>query len=681
MNTGKKSRGKKRAPDSDAAPRVEALRREIERHNYLYYVKAQPEIGDREFDRLLEELAALEAAHPELVTPDSPTQRVGGETVEGFPTVVHRVPMLSIANTYNEGDVREFDGRIRRLLPEEAIEYVVELKFDGVAVSLWYENGCFVRGATRGNGRVGEDITANLKTVRQIPLRLACEGGPPAVVEVRGEVYMSHKSFQRVNADRERNDEARFANPRNATAGSLKLLDPRIAAKRGLLIFAYSAGYLEGVSFDTHWQTLEALRGFGFPVNEHVQLCSGIDEVLKACAEWETKRRELPYEVDGLVVKVNSREQQERLGATSKAPRWVMAYKFAPDEAETTVMEVGVQVGKSGVLTPVARLEPVLLSGTTVQNATLHNFEEVARKDVRVGDRVIVQKAGEIIPQVVRVLKEMRKKKTRPVAPPTKCPECRGAVEKDDQGVYWRCVNPLCPAQRKERIWYFAARTGMDIEGLGPAVIEQLVDRKLVHDYADLYSLRLEDIEALERMGGKSAQNLLDALEKSKSRGLAPLLAALGIRHVGVHAADVLAAEFGSLDRLAEASVAELEIIHEIGPVMARTIADFFGKAETRKLINDLKKAGVKTTSEAPVRAAASPLLGKRVVVTGTLATYSRKEIEDLIKQLGGRPASSVSKKTDFVLAGESPGSKVAKARQLGVTVISEQEFNEMIGS
>ena len=659
---------------------MEALRADLRRHNRLYYVLAQPEITDPEYDRLMKDLQELEAAYPHLITPDSPTQRVGGEPAKEFPTVAHRVPMLSIANTYNEAEVREFDARVRKLLPDETVEYVLELKFDGVAVSLWYEDGALVRGATRGDGRVGEDITANLRTVRQIPLRLACEGKPPEVVELRGEVYMSHKSFRQVNADREAKGEPLFANPRNATAGSLKLLDPRIAAKRGLLMFAHSVGHLAGVSFETHWQTLEALSAFGFPVNAHVSVCRGVDEVLHACAEWETKRRDLPYEVDGLVVKVNSTAQQGRLGATSKAPRWLMAYKFAPDEAETTVLGVAVQVGRSGVLTPVARLDPIQLAGTTVQNATLHNFEEVARKDVRVGDRVIVQKAGEIIPKVVRVLEEKRPAKVARITPPAACPVCRGPVEKDAEGVFWRCVNPLCPAQRKERIRHFASRIGMDVEGLGPAVIDQLVDRGLVQSGADLYRLNAIQIQPLERMGAKSAQNLINALERSKSRGLAPLLTGLGIRHVGAHAAEVLAAEFGSLDALMQADGERLAQIHEIGDIMAKAVVGFFQQEEAQAVIAALKAAGVKTTAEAAPRRAELPLAGKTIVVTGTLEGYSREKAEEILKRLGGRAASSVSKKTDFVLAGESSGSKLAKAQQLGVQVITEQEFNDLIG-
>jgi len=669
----------KRGTSRSAEKRARRLREQIHHHDRKYYVDAQPEITDYEYDMLVKELERLEAEHPELVTRDSPTQRVGGEPVSEFPSVTHRVRMLSISNTYNEAEAREFDARVRRLLPDEPIEYVAELKIDGVAVTLWYEDGLLVRGATRGNGTAGEDITANLKTVRSVPLRLHWPSRVPHVFEARGEVYMPHKAFQRCNESRQAAGEPLFANPRNATAGSLKLLDPRIAAKRGLTILAYAVGYLEGIELATHVDVLQRLRKAGFPVDPHHRHCKTMDEVLQYCREWDARRSELDYEVDGVVVKVNSRDQQERLGATSKSPRWVIAYKFNPEEAETTVRKVAVQVGKSGVLTPVAHLDPVLLSGTTVQHATLHNYDEIARKDVRVGDSVVVQKAGEIIPQVVRVLKEKRKGDAGPIEPPTRCPVCRGHVEKDPEGVFYRCVAPFCPAQRKERIRYFASRTGMDIEGLGPAVIEQLVDRELVEDCADLYALTQEQIADLERMGEKSARNLINALEGSKSRGLAPLLAALGIRHVGTRAADVLAGHFENIDGLAAAGEEALKEIDEIGPVMARTIAEFFRDERTRTIISKLKKAGVLMSAPKGKAATARPLEGKTIVVTGTITGYSRKEIEDKIKELGGRPSSSVSQKTDFVLAGESPGSKVTKAQELGVKVIGEEAFGELI--
>ena len=664
-----------------AVKRIAALRDEIRRHDRKYYVEHAPEIGDREYDMLLKELEALEAEHPDLVTPDSPTQRVGGEPAEGFDTVRHRVPMLSISNTYSDEELRAFNDRVAKQLGDEEFAYVAELKIDGLAVTLQYQNGLFVRGATRGDGETGEDVTANLRTIREVPLRLDGPDVPP-LIEVRGEVYMTHSELDRLNEQREAEGEPPFANPRNAGAGSLKLLDPRITAKRRLRLFAYDVGHFEGVGLPTHHETLELLGRLGFPLNPHTTPCRDIDAVIAHCADWHDKRHALDYEVDGIVVKIDARDQRERLGATSRSPRWQMAYKFPAEEARTRLVKITVQVGKSGALTPVANLEPVRLAGTTVSRATLHNFDEVARKDTREGDEVVIQKAGEIIPQVLRVIPEGRPKGAKAFPVPTQCPVCGSGVARPEGEVYIRCVNMGCPAQIKERVKYFAGRNAMDIEGLGTALVDQLVEHGLVHDCADLYSLTAQALIPLERMAEKSAENLLRALEGSKGRELDRLLTGLAIPHVGTRAAEILTERFASLDELMAASAEALEEIDEIGPIMAEAIVAFFRNEQTRAIIEKLKAAGVNTQrlAEPPSAAASAPLSGKTLVVTGTLERYSRKEIQDLIKRLGGKAASSVSKKTDYVLAGDSPGSKLAKAQQLGVPVLSEADFKKLIG-
>ena len=658
--------------------RVAELRALIEYHNRKYYIENAPEISDREYDRLYQELRELEERYPELVTPDSPTQRVGAAPLSAFPPFVHRVPMLSIDNTYTPDEVRAFDQRIRRLLLGEAVEYVVELKIDGVASALIYEDGRLVRGGTRGDGVTGEDVTANLRTIRQIPLRLAC-APPPPLLEVRGEVYMSRAGFHKVNEERAARGEPLFANPRNAAAGSLKLLDPRLTAQRPLRFFAYAVGEVVGVELRTHLEILEYLKRAGLPVNPHHRLCRNIDEAIACCHELWQKRDELDYEIDGTVVKVNSLDQQRRLGSTAKAPRWVFAYKFETDEAETTLRSVTFQVGKSGVITPVAHFDPVQLAGTTVRNATLHNLEEVARKDVRLGDRIVVQKAGEIIPQVIRVVKEKRPSDAKPILPPKQCPECGGPVEKDADGVFWRCTYPFCPAQAKQRILFFGTRAAMDIEGLGPAIVEQLVDKKLVSDVADLYALRKEDLMGLERMGAKSADNLLKAIAASKSRELHRLLTALGIPQVGARTAELLAEHFGTLEAIAAASAEELQKVPDVGPKVAATIVEFFRQKRTRDIINKLRRAGV-NTRERRRAGREGALAGKTVVVTGTLQRFTRDEVERLIRDKGGHAASSVSRKTDFLVVGENPGSKLDKARALGIPVLSEAEFLKMLG-
>ena len=665
----------------DAREEIDQLRDQLRYHARKYYVDASPEITDYEYDQLTKKLEALELAHPDLITPDSPTQRVGGEPLEEFETVRHRVPMLSIDNTYSVQELREFDARVKRWLEVSDVAYGVELKIDGVAIGLWYEDGSLVRGVTRGDGVQGDDVTANVRTIAGIPLRLSGESRPcPAILEVRGEVFMPIAELTRVNEEREAAGEPHFQNPRNATAGSLKLLDPRIAAKRRLRFFAHSLGYAEGFSVETHTDCLAAFRAFGIPVDLKRGLCRDIEEVIAYCEEQETQRHDVEYEVDGMVIKVDSMTQRDALGATSKAPRWLVAYKFPPEQALTKLESAVFQVGRMGTITPVANLAPVRLAGTTVSRATLHNFDEVERKDIREGDYIMVQKAGEIIPQVVGVVKEKRTGKETRIVAPKSCPACGAPVTREKNEVYYRCHNSLCPAQVKERILGFARRDAMDIEGLGPAVVEQLVDKGLVADCADLYFLEQGPVASLERMAEKSAQNLIDAIEESKGRDPSKLIAALGIRHVGTHAAEVLAHHFGSMTALSKATVEELEEIHEIGPVMARSIAEFFMLPQTEDVLRKLAQAGVNMAASEGEAVREAPLAGKMVVVTGVLQSFTRTEAQELIKKLGGRPAASVSKKTDYVVVGESPGSKHEKALKLGVTILDEAGFLKLVG-
>jgi len=666
--------------------KIEQLRNTIRYHDRKYYVENNPEITDYEYDQLLKELQQLEKAQPELITPDSPTQRVGERPLTQFPSIEHKIPMLSIDNTYSNEELKEFDRRIKRMAgidTHQDIEYVVELKIDGVAITLWYENGLFARGATRGDGFRGDDVTANLRTIHQIPLKLEPafrkQKIPPAL-EIRGEIYLPNKEFQRLNEEREEAGELQFANPRNAAAGSLKLLDPRITAKRNLRIFTYAVGYYEEIELKTHMQCLELLRDFSFPVNPHTRLCKNIDAVIRYCSEWDKRRSELDYMVDGMVIKANSLDLHNQLGSTSKAPRWVISFKFQPEQAVTKIEEIVIQVGKTGALTPVANLTPVLLAGTTVSRATLHNFDEIRRKDMRVGDHVLLQKAGEIIPQVVSVLKEKRNGTEKTFAEPARCPECKEKVSRDAEEVYLRCYNPLCQAQTKRRIQYFASRDAMDIEGLGPALIEQLVDKGFLKDYADVYYLKYDDLVTLERMGEKSSSNLISAIEESKHRDLDRLICALGINNVGSHTAEVLSEYFDTLDKLANAIQEELEGIYEIGPVIAKSIVGFFQNKGTREIIEKLEARGVNTQKLAsPKTVKNTKVSGKSFVITGTLQKYSRNEAETLIKSLGGRIVSSVSKKTDYMVAGEDPGSKLDKARKLNVHVLDEEAFEKII--
>lgn len=663
------------------ADRAEELRRLIEHHTHQYYVEARPEISDREFDRLLDELKGIEAAHPELATADSPTQRVGGRPVEGFATVRHRQPMLSIENTYSADDLCEFDRRVRKLLPEEPIAYVVELKIDGVAISLTYESGQLTVGATRGDGESGDDVTHNLRTIRDLPLRLRTSS-PPALLEVRGEVYMCRDELVRVNRDRAAKKSEPFANPRSATVGSLKVLDPRLCAERRLRLFIYALGATGGVKVQTHRQALDLLRNAGFPINPHVAAFDDIDKVVEYCHSWADRRHELAYETDGMVIKVDDLDQQRRLGVTSKAPRWVVAYKFAAEQALTRLLAIEVQVGRTGKLTPVAHLEPVRLAGTTVSRASLHNADEIARKDIRVGDTVVVEKAGEVIPYVIRSEPGARTGSEEAFQLPARCPVCGAPVKREAEEVDWRCTNSACPAQRKERLRFFAHRHAMDIEGLGAALIDQLVDKGLVQNIPDLYRLTAEQLITLERMGKKSAQNLLGGLEASKARGLARVLTGLGIRHVGGRAAEILAAGFKTMDALAAASPERLSQTSGIGPVLAESIRDFFLSAAGRQTVRELADLGVKMHEDTPPpgqQVDGLPLARKTLVITGTLSRYGREAMEARIRQLGGKAVSSVSKKTNYVVAGSKAGSKLTKAKELGIPILTEDEFDRLI--
>lgn len=672
------------AKKTSPAERVDELRREIRHHDQRYYVDADPEISDQQYDALMDELEALEAEHPDLVTSDSPTQRVGERPVEGFEHVRHAVPMLSIDNTYSEGELREFDSRVRKRLGDDAYAYIVDPKIDGVAVSLRYEDGHFVRGATRGDGTTGDDITQNLRTIRSIPLVLDGEGWPD-VLEVRGEVFWPRSAFVAFNQRRSDEGQEAFKNPRNGTAGTLKQLDPRITAERGLAFLCHGFGEVEPWpdGAETHSKMLERVRGWGVPTSDHTRRCDDIDAVITMIDEWEEKRRDLEYDTDGLVAKVDRFDQRDTLGTTSKAPRWCIAYKFAAEQGASRVVSVDFQVGKLGTITPVANLTPVQLAGTTVKRASLHNFDQVKSLDLHVGDTVTVEKAGEIIPQVVAVDASQRPEDARPVEPPNECPVCSGEVMQDDGGVYLRCINPACPAQVIERLRFFCGRDQMDIEGAGIKLIESLVEADLVRTYGDLYRLhdRRDDLTALDRMGEKSVDNLLREIDASKDRPLYRVLAALNIRHVGTNTAELLAAHFGDIDALAAADVDALDDIEGIGPEVAKAVHDWLHSDTGQQTIADLKAVGVNLAQPEDARTppGEGKFAGKTFVVTGTLDRYSRKDIEGLIKQHGGRVTGSVSKNTDYVIAGESPGSKLNKARELGVTVLNEDEFEAML--
>jgi DNA ligase (NAD+) len=741
---------------TEAKKRIEKLRNEIRRHDYLYYVLNQPEVTDRQYDKLFAELKSLEDANPELITPDSPTQRVSEQPIEGFEQVTHSIPMLSIDNTYNADGLKAFDKRVAKILKTENYSYVVELKIDGVAMSLRYEKGVLVLGVTRGDGEKGDNVTSNIKTIRAIPLRLA--ENVPDVLEVRGEVYMPKKAFRKLNEEQEKLGESLFANPRNAAAGSLKQHDARITAKRNLSFSAYALGEVSKKFAETHYESLEKFKKIGLPVNPNIQKARNIEQVIEICNRWEKKRFELDYQIDGLVIKIDQLNHYNVLGTTGRAPRWCISYKYAAERAKTKVLSIDVQVGKGGTLTPVANLTPVFLAGTTVKRASLHNFDEIDRLDVRIGDTVVIEKAGEIIPQVVEVKKKSRKTGAKPFNPPVKCPVCKSKVEKDEGGVYIRCISTSCPAQLKEKLRYFAGRGQMDIEHLGEALIDQLVETGLVKNFADIYKLTKDDLVELERMADKSAQNVIDSIEASKTRPLWRLVAGLGIRHIGGQTAVILADKFDSLDVLRDATLEKLKKALTVvdDPVIPKTIYDFLKDPEKEEIIkdvieryktqplwvmisklgienigpkrskflaeefgsidkfcsasfDDLKKILSKKTDpvipqsvynyfhnkqnlsviqqlldvgvspSASEQKSSDILVGKAIVVTGSLKSFTRSEIEQTIKDNGGKVSSSVSKKTSFVVAGEDPGSKLDKARKLQVKVIDENEFLRLL--
>jgi len=666
------------AKKEDIKTQIEGLREEIRKHDYFYYVLNQPKITDRQYDKLFAELKALEQANPQLITADSPTQRVSGKPLEGFDNIRHTVPMLSMDNTYDENELKDFDKRVRRQLGKAGFDYVVELKIDGVAISIRYENRILVAAATRGDGRVGDDVTANVRTIKAVPLILRGDK-IPSVVEARGEVYIPNNAFAELNKLRTEAGEPAFANPRNAAAGSLKLLDAKITASRNLSFFAYATGELSEPLADNHYQILQTLKKFGLPVNPYIQKAEDIDEVIDICNSWSEKRLKLDYQIDGMVIKINNLDQRDILGATGRAPRWCISYKFAAEQAQTVVESIDVQVGKSGILTPVTNLKPVLLAGTTVKRASLHNFDMLAKLDVRCGDTVVIEKAGEIIPQVMEVKKELRPAGTKPFTIPEKCPICGSAVAKDEDGVYIRCLNQNCSGQLKERLKYFAGRGQMDIENLGTALIEQLVETGLVNNFADLYELKKEDLTELERMADKSAEKVIKAIDASKTRPLWRFITALGIRHIGGQSAQILAERFGSLDALMKATQQELADIDQIGPIMAESVYEYFNDSRNKLVIDELLATGIRP--EQPRTRRSDKLSGKTIVVTGTLENFTRQQIKQVIRQAGAKSSSSVSKKTDFILVGDNPGSKLDKAKALGVKVIDEKQFLEMINT
>jgi DNA ligase (NAD+) len=658
----------------DLAGRADKLRRAIERHNRLYYNEAAPEITDAEYDRLFQELVKLEEENPELRTPDSPTQRVGSAPSDSFAPVTHRVPMLSLANAFDEEDVAAFDRRVREGLEAESVEYSAELKFDGLAVTLAYEDGLLVQGATRGDGATGEDVTPNLRTVRTIPLRLESRKAPK-LLEVRGEVLMTRRDFEIINKRALEAGEKTFVNPRNAAAGGLRQLDPRLTAQRRLSFFAYGVGAVEGFEVPpTHARLLDALEALGFPVAKERRTVKGVEGLLRFYEEAGARRPKLPYDIDGVVYKVNRFNDQLKLGFVSRAPRWAIAHKFPAEEATTELLDIDFQVGRTGAITPVARLKPVFVGGTTIVNATLHNEDEIRRKDIWKGDTVVVRRAGDVIPEVARVAKQGDR--DRPFKMPTKCPVCGSAVERSEDEAVARCSGGLfCPAQRKQALLHFASRRAMDIEGLGDKLVDQLVEGGIVRTPVDLYTLGVAKLAELERMAEKSASNLVEAIEKSKDAALGRFIYALGIRNVGEVTAKDLARHFGKLENLMDASVEQLLEVRDVGPVVAESIAAFMRERHNREVVERLARVLRLRESEPAKAASAGPFAGKIVVLTGTLAAMSRDEAKERIEALGGKVTGSVSKKTDYVVAGEEAGSKLDKARELGVQVLDERQF------
>jgi len=650
------------------------LRAEISHHEKKYYVDNDPQISDAEFDALMRELGELETRFPDLITPESPTRRVGERPLEGFVPVVHDRPMLSIDNCYDEKGLRDFEDRVRRLLPERKLSYVAELKIDGLGISILYRGGKYARAVTRGDGVRGDDVTANVKTIRSLPLAIA----ETRDVEVRGEIYLPTETFLAINREREEKEEPLFANPRNAAAGSIRLLDAKQVASRNLDVFSYTL-FVERREPGSQWESLTRLRELGFKTNPHSRRCKTIDDVLAYYHEWTEKRGTLNFEADGVVVKIDSEEDRRALGTTAKSPRWAISYKFPARQATTRIDDIVIQVGRTGALTPVAVLEPVKLAGTTISRSTLHNEDELRRKDIRVGDVILLERSGDVIPHVVSVMKESRTGKERVFVWPTKCPVCQTAVFRPEGDVVSRCVNPSCPARIRESILHYASRRAMNIDGLGEALVDQLLAKGLVREVPDLYALKADDLAGLERMGPKSAANLMGQIEASKTRDLARLVFALGIRHVGERLARSLAERFRTLDALAVAPAGELVTVEDVGPRVAESVVFFFAQAENRRLIARLKKAGLDPSSGSGA-AAGGPLAGQVFVITGTLRSFGRDEARRRIELLGGETADSISGRTTGLVAGESPGSKLNKARALGIRVIREEEFLKLLG-
>ncbi|WP_281974977.1 NAD-dependent DNA ligase LigA [Halobacillus litoralis] len=661
----------------EAQQKIEALKQSLEQYSYEYYTLDAPSVPDAVYDQKLRELIELEEEFPDLQTPDSPSQRVGGKPLDAFVKVQHDIPMLSLGNSFDDQELRDFDRRVKNGTDNE-VSYVCELKIDGLAVSLKYEDGVFVRGATRGDGTTGEDITKNLRTIRNIPLRLE----EPVTLEVRGEAYMPKKSFIGLNEVKESNGEEPFANPRNAAAGSLRQLDPKIAAKRNLDIFLYGIGVWENDSSDSHSQRLEKMKDLGLKTNPEWKKCNDIEAVIDYVHSWVERRADLDYEIDGIVIKVDDLDQQETLGFTAKSPRWATAYKFPAEEAVTKLNEIELSVGRTGAVTPTAVLDPVKVAGTTVQRASLHNEDLIKEKDIRIGDTVVIKKAGDIIPEVVRVLTEQRTGDEEPYRMPETCPECESELVRLDEEVALRCINPNCPAQLREGLIHFVSRNAMDIEGLGEKVIAQLFQESLIHNIADLYKLDREELLQLERMGEKSVENLLKAIEVSKEKSLERLLFGLGVRYVGSKAASTLAQHFEHMDALMEADAEALEQIPEIGSKMAESIASYFDKPQVTQLLEELKELGLNMEYKGPKKSDKpddSPFMDKTIVLTGKMEDYSRSEVKKIVEDLGGNVTGSVSKKTDLLIAGEDAGSKYTKASDLGIEIWDEEEFRKAI--
>jgi DNA ligase (NAD+) len=657
-----------------AARRIQKLREEISGHEKKYYVDNNPQISDAEFDRLVRELQDLELRFPELVTPESPTQRIGEKPAEGFPTVTHNLPMLSLDNCFNVEELRDFEERIQKLLPGERIEYVAELKIDGLSISVLYRNGKFAQAVTRGDGLRGDDVSSNVKTIRSLPLAI----GDRRDIEVRGEVYLPFESFRKINREQEDQGRPAFANPRNAAAGSIRLLDPKEVGRRRLDAFVYYL-YVDGREWPTQWEGLGKLRELGFKANPNSRYCRTLQGVIDFWEEWREKREELDYDVDGIVIKVNSAEQRAALGTTAKSPRWAISFKFPARQATTRIKEIRVQVGRTGALTPVAVLEPVKLSGTTITRSTLHNEDEIERKDIRVGDWVLIERSGDVIPRVVAAMKERRTGREKRFVFPKRCPICGSTAFRPEGEVISRCTNPSCPAKLRESLLHFSWRRAMNIEGLGEALVDQLIEKRLVRSIPDIYSLRYDDLVGLERMGPKSSQNLLAEIGNSKKRDLAAFIFALGIRHVGERLARTLAEYFGTLEALAAASTEVLIQVEDVGPTVAESIVFFFSQPENIALLRRLKEAGLDFKSEAK-KDGPKPLADKTFVLTGTLTKWGRVEAKERIERRGGKVTSSVSSKTDYLVVGESPGSKLSNARELGITILDEEEFLKLIG-